>query len=231
MPIEQQFDYFLDSAEFHALLEQYAAQPLDKPCWLVVVGIDRAARIEKRYGKNNAAKLNKWVALSIDFRIKRRDVIGFATPGHLAILFHESNLEKSDDVLKITDRLCAALSKDQVKTKSLSWPIKQTTFDIFYKDWEGFLVNIGDSNERIWWARDRKLPNSETTIGYRQQSSFLDLKRELGLRDMRMTVSIGIARLHEGESAENWMDRAMQASMLASEQKRGNTAAVAEEDR
>lgn len=229
MAIGQQFDCFLEGDAFGTLLEEYASQPLSKPCWLVVVGLDKPGKIERRYGKENAAKLFRWIALSVDFRIKRRDVIGFVSPWHFAILFYEDNLGQAANVLRITDRLRQGIAKDQIKKKRLAWPMKQSAFDMFYKDWEGFLVDIGNSNERIWWARDRKLPSSDTTIGYRQ-SNFLDLKRELGLRDRRLTVSIGIARHHEGEAAGSWLDRAMLASKAASKRKQGNTVAISPGD-
>ena len=228
--IEQQFDYFLDGDEFWKLLGEYAAHALDKPCWLVVIAIDKASKIEKRYGKENAAKLFKWTALAVDFRIKRRDVIGFISPRHLCILFYEENLQKTEDVLRIIDRLTLGIAQDQVKKKNLAWPMKQSKFDIFYKDWEGFLVDIGIGNERIWWARDRKMPSMDATLGFSKQPNFLDLKRELRLLDRRITVSIGFSRLHEGETAESWLGRSMNASKLASKKQKGNTVEVAPED-
>lgn len=230
MPIGQQFDHFLDGNELWKLLSEYTAHSLDKPCWLVIIAIDKAAKVEKRYGKTNAAKLFKWTALAVDFRIKRRDVIGFITPKHLCILLYEENLQKAEDVLRITDRLTLGIAQDQIKQKSLAWPMKQSKFDIFYKDWEGFLVDIGNSHERIWWARDRKMPSMDATLGFSKQSNFLDLKRELRLLDRRITVSIGLSRLHEGEAAESWLERSMTASRLASKRKKGNTIAIAPED-
>ena len=108
--------------------------------------------------------------------------------------------------------------------------MKQSKFDIFYKDWEGFLVDIGNGNERIWWARDRKMPSMDATLGFSRQSNFLDLKRELGLLDRRITISIGLSRLHEGETAESWLERSMTASKLAAKKKKGNTIEIAPED-
>ena len=228
MTIEQQFDHFLDGDALWKLLGEYTAHALDKPCWLVVIAIDKVSEIEKRYGKDNAAKLFRWTALAVDFRIKRRDVIGFITPGHLCILFYEKNLQTTEDVLKIIDRLTLGIAQDQIKVKNLAWPMKQCKFDIFYKDWEGFLVDIGNGNERIWWARDRKMPSMDATLGFSRQARFLDLKRELGFLDRRITVSIGFSRLHEGESAERWLERSMHASKLAS--KKGNTVEISPED-
>lgn len=206
-----QINHFLEQATFVKIIHEYASDRRAAPMALIVTRGDDLIETVDRYGVDAARKLTKWGMLEVDLRVKRKDVVGYLSPVHVACLCYDIQPEIA---LNVAERLRAGILEDQPDADAaerFAFPMKQESFDYYLNqpDENGNTEIIDGSNQRLQWEHHKPQPAAYWTSFSYDTKPPADLKRRLRLLDKRITLSVGVAQKRTGEPAGEWIARAI----------------------